>query len=67
MVIVKKKKGESDQKLISRFRQKTFDAGVVDEAKERRFHKKKSEEKKVIKDRNRYRDQQKRLKNKEEN
>lgn len=67
MVIVKKKKGESDQKLISRFRQKTFDAGIVDEAKERRFHKKKSEEKKVIKDRNRYRDQQKRLKNKEEN
>lgn len=66
MVVVKKKKGESDQKLISRFRQKSFDAGIVDEARERRFHKKKSEDKKEKLSRNRYRDLQKRIKNKEE-
>ena len=44
MVTVKKKPGESDDKLIARFRKKALDEGIVQEARDRKQHTKKSEE-----------------------
>jgi hypothetical protein len=46
MVVVKKKKGESNDKLIARFRKKALDAGIVEEARERARHTSKAEERK---------------------
>ena len=41
MVVVKKKKGESDDRLIARFRKKVLTSGVLPEYREReRYHKK---------------------------
>lgn len=46
MVTVSKKQGESDDKLIARFRKKVLDEGIVDEARERKHHTKDSEKRK---------------------
>ncbi len=44
MVVVKKKKGESDEKLIARFRKKVISSGIIPEFRDRERYKKKSEE-----------------------
>lgn len=49
MFILKKKKGESDDKLIARFRQKTVSEGVIEEYRERKQYKKPSEKRKEAK------------------
>jgi len=46
MVIVKKGKGESEDKLIARFRKKVLDEGIIVEARERKQFKSKAEERK---------------------
>lgn len=46
MISVKKKKGESDDRLISRFRKKIIDSGVLLELRDRERHKKDSERRK---------------------
>jgi ribosomal protein S21 len=46
MVVVKKQKGESDDKLIARFKKKVLDEGIVIEARERKEFKPKSQERK---------------------
>ncbi len=43
MVVVKKKKGESDDRLIARFRKKALDEGIVQEVRDRKRHTKESE------------------------
>jgi ribosomal protein S21 len=43
MVVVKKKKGESEDKLIARFRKKVINEGLLFELKERGRYKKPSE------------------------
>jgi len=43
MVVVKKKKGESDDRLIARFRKKVLASGVLPEYREREHYRKKSE------------------------
>lgn len=45
MVVVKKKKGESEDKLISRFRKKVVSEGILVEAREREHYEKPSEKK----------------------
>lgn len=51
MVVVKKKKGESDDKLISRFKKKMVYSGKLEEMRDRRYHKSDSEKRKEKKDR----------------
>lgn len=46
MVVVKKKKGESEDRLIARFRKMVLDEGIIPEARERKEFKSKSEERK---------------------
>lgn len=46
MVYVKKEKGESDEKLINRFRKKVINSGVILEYRDRKHFKKKSEKRK---------------------
>lgn len=46
MVIVKKGRGESEDKLIARFRKIVLDEGIVVEARERKQFKSKAEERK---------------------
>jgi len=46
MVYVKKQKGESDDKLIARFRKKVLISGVILEYRDRERYKKKSERRK---------------------
>lgn len=46
MVVVKKKKGESDEHLIVRFRKMVLDSGIILEARDRRNFKSPSEKKK---------------------
>lgn len=46
MVVVKKKKGESEDRLITRFKRATLRSGILLEARERKHHKTKSEKKK---------------------
>ncbi len=46
MFIIKKKKGESDDKLIARFRKKTIMEGVLQEFRDREHYKKPSEKRK---------------------
>ena len=46
MVVVKKKRGESEDKLIARFRKIVLDEGIMDEVRERERHKKASEKRK---------------------
>jgi len=43
LVVVTKKKGESDDKLIARFRKKALDEGIVQEVRDRKRHTKESE------------------------
>ena len=54
MLYVKKQKGESDDKLIARFRKKVITSGILFEAKERERYKKNSEKRKEKKYRIRY-------------
>ena len=49
MFIVKKKKGESEDKLISRFKKKTLDEGIILEVRDRERYKKPSQRKKETK------------------
>jgi ribosomal protein S21 len=49
MFIVKKKKGESEDKLIARFKKKTLDEGIILEVRERDRYKKPSERRKETK------------------
>jgi len=46
MVFVKKQKGESDDRLIARFRKKVITSGVLLEYRDRERHKKDSERRK---------------------
>lgn len=46
MVVVKKQKGESDDKLIARFRKKIIDSGIIVDFRERDRYKKKSQKRK---------------------
>lgn len=43
MVVVKKQKGESEDKLINRFKKIVLDEGIVIEARERKKYKPKSQ------------------------
>jgi len=49
MFIVKKKRGESEDKLISRFKKKTLDEGIILEVRDRERYKKPSQRKKETK------------------
>lgn len=46
MFVVKKKKGESEDKLIARFKKKTLNEGILLELRERERYKKPSERRK---------------------
>lgn len=46
MVVVKKKKGESDDKLIARFKKQIINSGFLQELREGERHKKDSEKRK---------------------
>ena len=46
MVVVKKKKGESDDRLITRFKKKVIDSGILQEARDRKRFKSDSEKRK---------------------
>ena len=46
MVVVKKQKGESEDKLIARFKKKVVDSGILEELRERSRFKPNSEKKK---------------------
>ena len=46
MVLVKKQKGESDDRLIARFRKKVIDSGLLVEYRDRERFKKDSEKRK---------------------
>ena len=46
MVVVKKKRGESEDKLIARFRKIVLEEGIMDEVRERERFKKASEKRK---------------------
>lgn len=46
MVVVVKQKGESEDRLIARFKKKVLDEGIVIEARERKEFKPKSQERK---------------------
>lgn len=45
MVVVKKKKGESDDKLIARFRKKVVRSGILQEARDKEHYKSDAEKK----------------------
>ena len=55
MVLVKKQKGESDEKLIARFRKKILDSGILLEYRDRDRFKSKAEKRKEKKYRIKYR------------
>lgn len=46
MFVVKKKKGESEERLIARFKKKTLNEGILLELRERERYKKPSERRK---------------------
>jgi ribosomal protein S21 len=46
MVVVKKKKGESEDKLIARFKKKVVDSGLLQEARDRQRYKTDAEKRK---------------------
>ncbi len=54
MVVVKKQKGESDDRLIARFRKKVVTSGLLVDYRERERYKKASERRKEKKYRIRY-------------
>ena len=60
MVVVKKKKGESEQSLIMRFRKEIQKTGAVDEIKNKSRFTPASEKRKERKDRLKYQDELKR-------
>lgn len=51
MVVVTKKKGETDDRLIARFKKKVLDSGLLQEARDKSRHKTKAEERKEQKSR----------------
>ncbi len=51
MVMVRKLKGESDDKLIARFRKQVINSGILQEARDRSRHKTESEKRKEKKSR----------------
>jgi ribosomal protein S21 len=51
MVIVKKKKGETDDRLISRFKKKVVDSGILQEVRDKARYKTPSEKRKEKKER----------------
>ena len=51
MVVVKKKKGESDDRLISRFKKKVINAGIIQDIRDRQRFKPASEKRKEQKSR----------------
>lgn len=46
MVVVKKQKGESEDKLIARFKKKVLDSGILEELRDRHRFKSNSEKRK---------------------
>lgn len=46
MVVVKRKKGESEDRLIARFRKLVLEEGIIDEYRDRERYKKPSERRK---------------------
>ena len=46
MFVVKKKKGESEDKLITRFKKKTINEGIIPELRDRERYKKPSQRRK---------------------
>jgi hypothetical protein len=46
VVVVKKKPGESDEKLIARFKKEVLEEQIVQRARDKKEHKPKSEERK---------------------
>ncbi len=63
MVVVKKQKGESDDRLIARFRKKIIDSGVLIDYRERERFKKKSQRRKEQKYRINYLREQEKKRN----
>jgi len=54
MVVVVKKKGESEDRLIARFKKKVIDSGIINEIKERYRYKTPAERRKEKKARIKY-------------
>jgi len=54
MVVVIKKKGESDDRLIARFKKKVLDSGILQEVRDRQRFKSPSEKRKEQKARIKY-------------
>ena len=46
MVLVKKQKGETDDRLIARFKKQVLEAGIIQEARDRQRYKTPSEKRK---------------------
>lgn len=67
MVVVKRKKGESEDRLISRFRKKILNEGIILEARDRQFHTKASEKRKEKKYRIKFYQELERKRNKKYN
>ncbi|OGM18527.1 30S ribosomal protein S21 [Candidatus Woesebacteria bacterium RIFCSPHIGHO2_01_FULL_38_10] len=51
MVVVKKEKGESEERLIARFKKKVVDSGILQEIRDRQRYKPPSEKRKEQKSR----------------
>ena len=51
MVVVKKQKGESEDKLIARFKKSVLESGILQEARDRQRHKTNAEKRKEKKNR----------------
>lgn len=64
MVVVKKKKGESDADLIKRFSKKVYDADIVNIVRNKARHTTKQEKRKEKRQARRYKDSLKRKRNK---
>lgn len=64
MVVVKKKKGESDADLIKRFSRKVYDADIVNIARKKARHTTKQEKRKEKRQERKHKDYLKRKRNK---
>lgn len=62
MVVVKKQRGESDDRLITRFKKEVLSSGLLQEARDRQRHKSDSEKRKERKQRLKFLDELKRRK-----
>jgi ribosomal protein S21 len=51
VVVVKKQKGESEDKLIARFKKSVLESGILQEARDRQRHKTNAEKRKEKKNR----------------